>query len=82
MVVRWSEIHLFLFLWVGGSEDERKLLCMVSLTSIPLFLLSLSLMFLLLSTVAEVQACERPVIGWCESVLIGDGETGGGRVLV
>ena len=31
-------------------------------------------MFLLLSRVVEVQACERPVIGWCESVLIGDGD--------
>jgi len=31
---------------------------------------------------AEVQACEKPVIGWCKSVEIGGGETGGGGVSV
>ncbi|TNN50856.1 hypothetical protein EYF80_038939 [Liparis tanakae] len=29
---------------------------------------------------ADVQACEKPVIGWCKSVEIGGGETGGGGV--
>lgn len=70
------------FCWVAEGEDGRKLLCMVSLTSIPFSLCSLCPLISSPSSYRK-QRCkvrEGPVIGWWGSVYIGEGDAEVGRV--